>query len=162
MDRHPLHPAPITADHAAALLNDCAADLAGTLRTTPIGPDLLRIRAVVEQRNAARFTVAEVSELERTHQALVDALHHHRQGAFSLHDLRCAVFDAGFAMDEYCGDPAVFFTPGRSLEQDKNEFIADLALAAPRYAHAIVRAAQWSPGANCMWWDAKEIARLAA
>lgn len=31
MDRHPLHPAPITADRAAALLNDCAADLRGTL-----------------------------------------------------------------------------------------------------------------------------------
>lgn len=156
MNRDPL-PARVSVGEATALLDRCTADLSATIQSTPISADLIRIRAVIAQRKPARFTVAEVSELERTHEALVDALADHRQGAFSVADLLGAVFDAGYQPDECGGDPAVFMGA-----DERTDFYVAVSLAAPRHANAILKAANWSDSNGCFWWDAKEIARLAA
>jgi hypothetical protein len=156
MDRHPLHPKPLTVEQFARNCSEISAEMrtmADAISVTPISADLLRIRAVVEQRKP-RLTLAELAELEKTHRALTLKLADYRQSAFSLIDLHNAVRDAGYEIDDYGGDPAVFFAPTPS---DKTEFVIDLAQACPRYAHVIMRAARWSDGACCFWWCAREL-----
>lgn len=158
MDRHPLtHP--ISVAEAAKQIDQCAADLSDTIRNTPISLDLLRIRAVVDQRGP-RHTVAEINELELTYHTLRRKLEPYRQSAFSLHDLRCATFDAGFPLDDCGGDPAVFL-PG-ATDDDRIEFQVRVAQASPRYAEAILKAATWLPVTECFFWSVREIERRAA
>lgn len=158
MDRHPHQPAPVSVADFARGCSEIGAEMRAmteAISVVPISADLLRVRAVVEQRTP-RLTLEEVSELEKTHRALGRKLADYRQSAFSFDDLFRSVRDAGYEMDDYGGDPAVFFCPTPS---DKNEFVLDLAQASPRYAHSIMRAAQWSDGACCFWWCARELTR---
>jgi hypothetical protein len=111
-----------------------------------------------------RLTLAELAELEKKHRALTLKLADYRQSWFSLNDLHNAVQDAGYEMGEHGGDPAVCFaqfSDKRLIEQDRTDFIVDLAQACPRYAHSIMRAAQWSDGACCFWWCARELREAA-
>jgi hypothetical protein len=164
LDRAPFHPKPLK--EFVRNLEAISAEMrtmADAISVTPISADLLRIRAVVEQRKP-RLTLAEVSELERTHRVLGRKLADYRQSAFSLIDLHNAVRDAGYEMGEHGGDPAVCFaqfSDKRLIEQDRTDFIVDLAQACPRYAHSIMRAAQWSDGACCFWWCARELREAA-
>jgi hypothetical protein len=165
MDRHPATPAPVSVSDFARGCSEIGAELAkatNAIRATPISADLLRIRAVVDQRKAAapRLTVAEVHELERTHRTVTEALEPYRQSAFSLFDLHNAVRDAGYEIDECGGDPAVFI-PG-ATDEDRLDFTIAVAQASPRYAHAVLKAATWLPVSECFFWNAKEIARAAA
>lgn len=138
-----------------------AAELA--IAATPIAADLLRVREVVRQRKAQRFTVAEVGELHRLHAAVIDAMQSYRQSAFSVADLVGALTDAGYEPDEYLGDITVRFgNTTLAADADVIDFHVNLALAAPRYAHAILVAGQWNTIISGYIWDVREIARRAA
>lgn len=150
-------------EDAAAILKRDNDEADAAIAATPIHSDLARVRAAVNQRKAQRFTVAEVNELDRLHAAVIDALGPHVQRSFSVPDLINALQDAGYEVEAEAGDVRLYFgIDDKTADRDRTQFIVQLALAAPRYAQAILDGATWLKTSNAYVWDVKEIARRAA
>jgi hypothetical protein len=132
------------------------------IASTPIQLDLEAAARKIKQRGPRLF-VGEISAMDRLHSALIDAMQPHVQSAFSVLDLVSALHDAGCDFEEEAGEVSVSFGAGTDLtDREVDTFRIRLALAAPRYAEAIMHASDWNEERGAYVWDVRELARRAA